>query len=174
MLAAAGLARPQRFFAMLRDMGIDAEELALDDHHDFATLPWPRDTGDVIVTEKDAVKLAPSRAIAGRVWVAALDFEPAATFADASSRSFLRLEPAPAAPRKHLRRMKTACLNCSLPALQGASAALSPAAHALQELVCRADGLAFPVRDGIPVMLEGEARSLGDETGPGAAPTAPS
>ena len=28
------------------------------------------------------------------------------------------------------------------------------------ELVCHADGLAFPVRDGIPVMLENEARSL--------------
>ena len=29
-----------------------------------------------------------------------------------------------------------------------------------QELVCRADRLAFPVRDGIPVMLEVEARRL--------------
>ena len=29
-----------------------------------------------------------------------------------------------------------------------------------QELWCRADGLAFPVRDGIPVMLETEARAL--------------
>ena len=28
------------------------------------------------------------------------------------------------------------------------------------ELICRADGLAFPVRDGIPVMLENEARTL--------------
>ncbi|MDF3030197.1 MAG: Trm112 family protein [Moraxellaceae bacterium] len=28
------------------------------------------------------------------------------------------------------------------------------------ELVCRADALAFPVRDDIPVMLEGEARRL--------------
>ncbi len=27
-------------------------------------------------------------------------------------------------------------------------------------LVCRADRLAFPVRDGIPVMLEDEARAL--------------
>jgi len=27
------------------------------------------------------------------------------------------------------------------------------------ELLCPADRLAFPVRDGIPVMLEGEARS---------------
>ncbi len=28
------------------------------------------------------------------------------------------------------------------------------------ELICRADKLAFPVRDGIPVMLEEEARSI--------------
>jgi hypothetical protein len=28
------------------------------------------------------------------------------------------------------------------------------------ELICNADRLAFPVRDGIAVMLEGEARSL--------------
>jgi len=28
------------------------------------------------------------------------------------------------------------------------------------ELVCKTDALAFPVRDGIPVMLEQEARSL--------------
>ena len=31
------------------------------------------------------------------------------------------------------------------------------------EFVCKADRLAFPVRDGIPVMLEGEARTLSDE-----------
>lgn len=29
-----------------------------------------------------------------------------------------------------------------------------------EQLVCRADRLAFPVRDGIPVMLEEEARQL--------------
>ena len=29
-----------------------------------------------------------------------------------------------------------------------------------QELVCRASGLAYPIRDGIPVMLETEARQL--------------
>jgi uncharacterized protein YbaR (Trm112 family) len=32
--------------------------------------------------------------------------------------------------------------------------------EARQELVCRASGLAYPVRDGIPVMLESEARHL--------------
>lgn len=31
------------------------------------------------------------------------------------------------------------------------------------ELHCPADRLAFPVRDGIPVMLESEARPLDDE-----------
>lgn len=29
-----------------------------------------------------------------------------------------------------------------------------------QELICRPDALAFPIRDGIPVMLESEARTL--------------
>lgn len=29
-----------------------------------------------------------------------------------------------------------------------------------QELVCKASGLAYPIRDGIPVMLEKEAREL--------------
>ena len=32
--------------------------------------------------------------------------------------------------------------------------------EAKQELVCKASGLAYPVRDGIPVMLEEEARQL--------------
>jgi len=29
-----------------------------------------------------------------------------------------------------------------------------------QELICRADRLAYPIRDGIPVMLEEQARTL--------------
>jgi uncharacterized protein YbaR (Trm112 family) len=32
-----------------------------------------------------------------------------------------------------------------------------------QELICKFDGLAFPVKDGIPVMLENEARTLSAE-----------
>jgi uncharacterized protein len=32
-----------------------------------------------------------------------------------------------------------------------------------QVLVCRADRLAFPVRDGVPVMLETEARALNSD-----------
>ncbi len=29
-----------------------------------------------------------------------------------------------------------------------------------QELICKADRLAYPIRDGIPVMLENEARTI--------------
>jgi uncharacterized protein YbaR (Trm112 family) len=32
-----------------------------------------------------------------------------------------------------------------------------------QELLCKASRLAYPVRDGIPVMLEDEARTLTDD-----------
>ena len=32
-----------------------------------------------------------------------------------------------------------------------------------QELICRADRLAFPIRDDIPVMLEDEARELSSD-----------
>jgi uncharacterized protein YbaR (Trm112 family) len=37
---------------------------------------------------------------------------------------------------------------------------------ARQELVSRSAGLAYPIRDGIPVMLESEARRLDDSTEP--------
>ena len=36
-----------------------------------------------------------------------------------------------------------------------------PPQHERRELVCTADGLAYPIRDGIAVMLESEARNLG-------------
>ncbi|GGX93848.1 MULTISPECIES: Trm112 family protein [Vogesella] len=32
-----------------------------------------------------------------------------------------------------------------------------------QELICKGDRLAYPIRDGIPMMLEGEARELAAE-----------
>lgn len=80
VVAVAGLAQPDRFFAMLRGHGLRVRELPLTDHADFATLPWPADASDVVVTEKDAVKLPPSRRMGTRVWVARLDFTPEAAF----------------------------------------------------------------------------------------------
>ena len=80
IVAAAGLGRPERFFDMLRQAGLDIEPLPLPDHFDFTILPWPADTTEVIVTEKDAVKLDPSRVGGLQVWVVALDFQPAPAF----------------------------------------------------------------------------------------------
>jgi tetraacyldisaccharide 4'-kinase len=80
LVAAAGIARPERFFSLLRAAGLDVQTLGLDDHHDYARLPWPAGTPDVVVTEKDAVKLDPARMGPTRVWVAALDFAPDPAF----------------------------------------------------------------------------------------------
>ena len=74
LLAAAGVARPERFFMMLRERGLHITPLPLPDHHDYATLPWPDATPDVIVTEKDAIKLGAASVGSTRVWVAPLDF----------------------------------------------------------------------------------------------------
>src|SRR5690349_18294599 len=76
LLAAAGTARPERFFTMLRAAGLTFDELPLPDHFDYERLPWPEAAIDVVVTEKDAVKLDASRLGTTRVWVAALDFVP--------------------------------------------------------------------------------------------------
>jgi tetraacyldisaccharide 4'-kinase len=78
--AVAGLARPGRFFDMLRAQGLSLQTLALPDHAAFTNLPWPTDATDVVITEKDAVKLHPTRVSATRVWVATLDFGFDASF----------------------------------------------------------------------------------------------
>ncbi|UCH15999.1 MAG: tetraacyldisaccharide 4'-kinase [Burkholderiales bacterium] len=82
VLAAAGLAEPQRFFEMLGAAGLDVQSLPLPDHEPFDVLPWAPETTDVLVTEKDAVKLAPGRTGSTRVWVVALDFLLDASFGD--------------------------------------------------------------------------------------------
>ncbi|MFK3738542.1 tetraacyldisaccharide 4'-kinase [Massilia sp. TN1-12] len=72
ILAAAGIGNPGRFFAMLRDAGLDVMEMPLPDHHDFRDDPFQGVEADVIlVTEKDAVKCRQLENINGdpRVWV---------------------------------------------------------------------------------------------------------
>ncbi len=74
LLAAAGMAAPQRFFTMLQDHGLQIDTLPLPDHHGFDPLPWPADAAEVLVTEKDAVKLPRTGVNGTRVWVVTLDF----------------------------------------------------------------------------------------------------
>ena len=87
-IAAAGVAVPERFFEQLRALGLVFKPLPLPDHHTFDTLPWPADGLDVLVTEKDAVKLEGKRLGSTRVWVAPLDFEFDLGFAAAIKRLF--------------------------------------------------------------------------------------
>ena len=88
LVAAAGIASPQRFFAELRDHGLTFTALPLPDHHAFKSPPWPADTSDVVLTEKDAVKLAGMSLGGTRVWVAPLDLEFDLGFAAAIKRLF--------------------------------------------------------------------------------------
>jgi tetraacyldisaccharide 4'-kinase len=91
LLAAAGLARPQRFFDMLMSLGIPFTPLPLPDHHGFTTLPWPDTCAGVVVTEKDAVKLDPKRVGGVPVWVVALDFQFDPVFGTALDAHLRRL-----------------------------------------------------------------------------------
>ncbi|MEX8492383.1 tetraacyldisaccharide 4'-kinase [Sphaerotilus sp.] len=76
LLASAGIGQPRRFFDALRAAGLTIDTLALEDHHDHARLPWPQEAREVVVTEKDAIKLDPRRLAAERpglrVWVVPL------------------------------------------------------------------------------------------------------
>jgi tetraacyldisaccharide 4'-kinase len=94
LLAAAGMAAPERFFGMLRDAGLQITALPLPDHHGFEHLPWPADTPEVLVTEKDAVKLPRQPGGATRIWVVALDFQLPEEFS-AAVLDNLRLNPRP-------------------------------------------------------------------------------
>lgn len=94
LIACAGMAQPQRFFAMLEQAGLSVERLAMPDHEPYRQLPWPEHAEDVIVTEKDAVKMSPERTGRTRVWVAPLDFTLDAEFGPA----LRRLLPPPPTP----------------------------------------------------------------------------
>jgi uncharacterized protein len=52
------------------------------------------------------------------------------------------------------------------PICKGPLQAVRDADNRLVELACPADRLAFPIRDGLPVMLEHEARPLADKDSP--------
>ena len=153
---------------MLRANGLEIVERPLADHADFATLPWPIGAADVVVTEKDAVKLPPTRPIGSRVWVARLDFVPGPGIRRCAARAAAAPSVIERSPWKH------GCLSCSSARSARDRCSIGGRRSTIrQELVCNADGLAFPVRDGIPVMLESEARALGRETAPTPLPETP-
>ena len=115
LLAVAGLARPQAFFDMLQAAGLDFQALPLPDHHGFDQLPWQAHD-ELLLTEKDAVKLPPERLAPGqRAWVLPLDLQPEPAFAEALLRELQALlGPPPHGP--------TPDRTAGLPPVQGPAA----------------------------------------------------
>ena len=95
LLAMAGIAVPERFFAALEAEGLQITRLALPDHHAYGSTlaPWPTGTREVLTTEKDAVKLAPWAGGDVAIWVVGLDLQLPADFV---AELLARLPPAPA------------------------------------------------------------------------------
>jgi tetraacyldisaccharide 4'-kinase len=73
LTALAGIGAPEQFFAMLEAAGLEIERLPCRDHADYAAVPWPPGTAEVITTEKDAVKLAALPPSGTQIWVLPLD-----------------------------------------------------------------------------------------------------
>jgi len=139
--ALAGIGNPGRFFALLRDAGIEVMAHHFGDHHAFQHQDLRfGDALPVLMTEKDAVKC---RSIAGaHCWYLPV----AADFSDTDARSLLR----------------RICVDTRLLDFMACPLCKGPLHYDRQSLVlvCRADRLAFPIRDDVPVMLEEEARIL--------------
>jgi tetraacyldisaccharide 4'-kinase len=69
VMMAAGIGHPQNFFTALNAAGIQGESLALPDHFDFASNPFPVDAElAIVVTQKDALKTAHLND--ARIWIA--------------------------------------------------------------------------------------------------------
>ncbi len=92
VLALAGIARPEAFFAMLRGAGVSPQRtLALADHHDFDATPPELPPGlAVLCTEKDAVKLWRTHP---QAWAVPLDVAIDPGFWDAFERLLHPLAP---------------------------------------------------------------------------------
>jgi tetraacyldisaccharide 4'-kinase len=141
--AIAALGNPGRFFAALRAAGLEVLARPLPDHQPIpAAALGPGDALPVLMTEKDAVKCA---ALAhADCWYLPV----AAQFSAVDAHALLR--------RVLMDARLLDLLAC--PVCKGPLRHLREAGA--EELLCRADRLAFPVREGIPVMLEEEARVL--------------
>jgi tetraacyldisaccharide 4'-kinase len=88
VLAAAGIGEPERFFAQLEQAGMRLKRLPLADHASLSPLPWSDAIAEVVVTEKDAIKLRLSDVPqTQQVWVAALDFQLPHALTDALRRA---------------------------------------------------------------------------------------
>jgi tetraacyldisaccharide 4'-kinase len=150
--AVAAIARPERFFDDLARLGLEVSRHPLADHatidpHWLAVL----DADRIVITAKDAVKISAAQAT-GRLVVA----EQTAAVDEALLNWLSGRLPAPDSGYAMDARLLDVlvCPICKGPLKYDRNAAT---------LTCVADRLVFPVRDGIPVMIESEASPLADD-----------
>ncbi len=84
--AAAGIGHPERFFTMLKQLGVNVQEhIALPDHFDYVSNPFESLKVDMIlITEKDAVKCSKRNGLADdpRLWVVPVEAAIAGPFSE--------------------------------------------------------------------------------------------
>ncbi len=142
--AVAAIGNPERFFESLRSAGLKVTPHAFPDHFPFTASDLQfGDTLPLLMTEKDAVKCR-SFATANH-WYLPVE----AHFAAADEQRLLG--------RVFMDAKLLDILVCPL--------CKGPLQYDRvgKELICRAERLAFPIRDDIPVMLEEEARTLNSD-----------
>ncbi len=139
--ALAAIGNPERFFATLRAAGLNCVEHPFSDHYALQSRDICfADALPVLMTEKDAVKCRPFATAQHWYLPVTAAFEPA------DAQALLR--------RIFMDKRLLDILACPL--------CKGPLVHDRDQqlLVCRADRLAFPIRDGVPIMLQEEARIL--------------
>ena len=117
-----------------------------EDHH-FTATDFQSDEAEIIlIMEEDAVKCLDLHN--DRIWVFQQEYR-----ADLGLREII------------LKKLREKFMDPKLLDILVCPLCKSPLIYKkeLQELICKADRLAYPIRDGIPVMLEDEARKLPDE-----------
>jgi tetraacyldisaccharide 4'-kinase len=142
--AVAAIGNPERFFASLRSAGLKVTPHGFPDHFPFAAPDLQfGDALPVLMTEKDAVKCRSFAA--GNHWYLPVQ----AQFNAADEQRLLG--------RVFMDAKLLDILVCPL--------CKGPLQYERvgKELICRAERLAFPIRDDIPVMLEEEARTLNSD-----------
>ena len=163
--AVAGIGNPQRFFNTLLGLNWQPVPHPFADHAQFSaeslafSPPLP-----LVMTEKDAVKC---RAFAADDWwYLAVEAQPTPAFGAwfdsqlqrccASPEPFFNFRPS---------GLKDATMDTKLLDILACPITKGPLKLSADktELISKGAGLAYPIRDGIPVMLESEARTLTDD-----------
>lgn len=137
----------QNFLDNLKFLKLTVTPRVFPENHHFVATDFQSDEAEIIlIPEEDAVKCLSLHN--DRIWVLQQEYR-----ADLGLREII------------LKKLREKFMDPKLLDILVCPLCKSPLIYKkdLQELICKADRLAYPIRDGIPVMLEDEARKLSDE-----------